>query len=79
MAVTWESIRDHHVRGTTEIGFVWLRLDKAGLVTGAYTMFGRTKKLVPEPEEQWDLETGKLAVAIELDAELTFRQKIGIM
>jgi hypothetical protein len=73
--VTWGQLLDHHVRGEASLGSVWLRTDPAGLVTGAYTMFGRTKKLVPADGEQWSLELGKLAVELELAIELDFRSK----
>lgn len=73
--IKWNEIKDRHLLGETELGKVWVRTDKTGQVTGAYLMFGRTIKLVPKLNEQWDLETGKLAVQIELEAELRFRHQ----
>jgi hypothetical protein len=73
--ILWSAPKDRHVRGTTELGQVWIRLNKLGLVTGVYTMFGHIKKLVPNQTDRWDLETGRIVAELELSEELEFRSK----
>jgi hypothetical protein len=36
-------------------------------------MFGRTKKLVPKPDESWTVDDAHVVAEIELEAELQFR------
>lgn len=76
MKVKWDGLIDRHQRGETELGYVWIRTDKLGSVTGVYTMFGRTKKLVPSVGESWTLEDGQAIVEMELESELKFRETV---
>jgi hypothetical protein len=71
--ILWAVLADRHQKGETELGPVWLRTDRLGLVTGVYTLFGRTKKLVPGPDETWTVQDGRAVAELELKAELNFR------
>lgn len=73
--ITWGDLVDNHVRGETPIGKAWIRVDRSGLVTGVYCLFGRTKKMVPENGENWTVEDGKAVAEIELETELAFRSE----
>lgn len=72
-AILWAVLADRHQKGETKLGPVWLRTDRSGSVTGVYTMFGRTKKLVPKPDESWTVDDAHVVAEIELEAELQFR------
>lgn len=71
--IVWAVLADRHQKGETELGPVWIRTDRTGSVTGVYTLFGRTKKLVPKPDETWTVEDGHVVAELELEAELNFR------
>lgn len=71
--IQWGELIDKHVKGETEIGPTWIRVDSTGLVTGVYCIFGRTKKLVPKPDETWTVDDAKTVAEIELETELAFR------
>ena len=74
--ILWAVLADRHQRGETKLGPVWIRTDRLGLVTGVYTLFGRTKKLVPKPDETWTVEDAHVVAEIELEAELNFRSLV---
>ena len=71
---SWGNLVDRHLKGTTELGLVYIRTDKTGSVTGVYTLFGRTKKFVP-PDSGLTLDEAKLVAEVELETELAFRQQ----
>ena len=71
--IVWAVLADRHQKGETELGPVWIRTDRLGLVTGVYTLFGRTKKLVPKQDETWTVDDAHVVAEIELEAELQFR------
>jgi len=75
VAIGWSAVRDRHASGNTELGKVWLRTDRAGLVTGVYTLFGRTRKYVPKPEESWTVEDGKAVAELALEDAIAFRER----
>jgi hypothetical protein len=54
--IEWSALRDRHVRGESGLGPVWIRLDRAGLVSGIYLA---GEKWCPGPEERLDLPAGK--------------------
>ena len=74
--ILWAVLADRHQRGTTELGPVWIRTDRTGSVTGVYTLFGWTKKLVPKPDETWTVDDAHIVAEIELAAELQFRETV---
>jgi len=71
--IQWGELIDRHVKGQTEIGLTWIRVDRTGTVTGVYLLYGRTTKLVPADGETWTVDDGKIAAEIELETELKFR------
>ena len=73
--INWTPLRDRHSSGETELGKVWLRTDRTGQVTGVYTLFGKTKKLVPGTDEQWTVADGQTVAELELEEEIKFRKK----
>ena len=58
--IDWKKVEDRHCEGITPLGSVWIRLDKKGKVTGMYTMFGNTNKLVPTEPWMSDLTGAQL-------------------
>jgi len=48
------------MEGRTEFGKVFIRLDREGKVTGMYTLFGSTKKYIPDAKWMEDLEGAQL-------------------
>lgn len=74
--ILWAVLADRHQKGETKLGPVWIRTDRSGLVTGVYTLFGRTKKLVPKPNETWTVDDAHVVAKIELEAELQFRETV---
>jgi hypothetical protein len=74
--ISWAVLADRHQKGETKLGPVWLRTDRSGSVTGVYTLFGRTKKLVPGPDETWTVEDAHVVAELELEAELHVRALI---
>ena len=59
--VKWKSeVQDRHMEGSTPFGKVYIRLDREGNVTGMYTLFGSTKKYMPEEEWMEDLVGAQL-------------------
>ena len=50
--IKWEAFNDKHCLGHTEFGKVWVRTNKDNKVTGLYTMWGETNKIVPTTEEE---------------------------
>jgi hypothetical protein len=63
--IQWEAARDRHIRGQCEFGQLWVRLDREGKPTGIYTMFGKTRKFVPEKDYTIDDAKTVAALAIE--------------
>jgi len=74
--INWTPVIERHSSGNTELGKVWLRTDRQNLVTGVYTLFGKTKKFVPNPNETWSVEEGMIIAELALEEELNFRQMI---
>ena len=73
--IKWSGLRDRHCEAETSLGKIWIRLDRAGLVTGIYTRFGELEKWVPapiqmgdSPWEQLTLEDGKVQAEFLLAA-----------
>jgi hypothetical protein len=59
--IKWNSkVQDRHMEGSTPSGRVYIRLDREGKVTGMYTLFGSTKKYIPEEEWMEDLVGAQL-------------------
>lgn len=59
--ITWDPIKERHVRGRCERGEIWIRLDREGRVSGVYLLFsGREKeKWVPRTEAEEKLDYAK--------------------
>jgi len=74
--IVWAVLADRHQKGETELGPVWIRTDRTGSVTGVYTLFGRTKKLIPKPDETWTVDDAHVVAEIELETEMNVRQLI---
>ena len=59
--VIWnEKIVDRHMEGNTRYGPVYIRFDKEGKVNSMYTIFGATKKYMPDEEWMEDLVGAQL-------------------
>ena len=65
--ILWEGQRDRHIKGTCEFGQLWIRLDREGKPTGIYTMFGQTRKFVPETD--YTIEDSKTVAALAIEDE----------
>lgn len=61
--VKWNKVKDRHCFGECELGDIWIRLNKANQVTGAYLMWV-CEKLVPDTVEELKLEIMQLRVEI---------------
>jgi hypothetical protein len=72
--INWTELRDNHCLGLSKLGRIWIRVDRAGQVTGIYTMFGRTNKWVPSPLESLTLDDGKIQAEFLLAADLAARK-----
>lgn len=72
--ITWEPVQDRHCRGRCELGELWIRLDRAGKVSGIYTLFGETQKWVPESEEEETLSGAKVICELLLAGETAARK-----
>jgi hypothetical protein len=69
--INWkEKVQDRHMEGSTPFGPVFIRLDRAGKVTGMYTLFGSTVKYIPDEEWMQDLVGAQLKLE-----EITYREK----
>lgn len=69
--VNWkDKVQDRHMEGSTPFGPVYIRLDREGKVTGMYTLFGSTKKYMPDEEWMEDLEGAQLRLE-----ELTYQEQ----
>lgn len=63
--IKWDKkIEDRHMKGTTPFGPVFIRFDRAGVATAMYTLFGSTKKYIPDEEWMQDLEGAQLQLEI---------------
>ena len=60
--VKWGPILERHIKGECECGEVWIRLDRNNKVTGMYTLFGNTKKYMPEEEWMTEVDGAKLVL-----------------
>jgi hypothetical protein len=59
--VEWnKKIEDNHMQGKTNFGLVYIRFNRAGKATAMYTLFGSTKKYIPDEEWMEDLEGAQL-------------------
>jgi hypothetical protein len=72
--ISWEPVKDRHCQGRCELGDLWIRLDREGKVSGIYTLFGETKKWVPESEEEETLSGAKVICELLLAGETAARQ-----
>lgn len=71
--IEWEEVKDRHVRGTSEFGQLWIRLDRKNKPTGIYTMFGETRKFVPEKD--YNLEDCKTVARLAVEDERLKRKR----
>ena len=63
--VKWDKkIEDRHMKGITPFGPVFIRFDREGNATAMYTLFGSTKKYIPDEEWMQDLEGAQLQLEI---------------
>ena len=60
--IKWKDIQDNHIEGTTPFGKVCIRLNKKNEVTSMYTMFGNTKKYMPEEQGVTSIADAKFAL-----------------
>jgi len=58
--ITWEKLRDRHIKGVCTEGDVWIRIGRNDKVIGLYTLFGETEKYLPFDEHEEDPEFMKL-------------------
>lgn len=72
--ISWEPVQDRHCRGRCELGNLWIRLDRAGKVSGIYTQFGETQKWCPESEEEETLAGAKIICELLLAGETAARK-----
>ena len=75
--ISWEPVKERHVRGSCKRGYLWIRLDREDKVTGLYTMFGEAVKYVPESEEETGLDAMKLRAELILELH-DFAEKLAI-
>lgn len=68
--IEWEAFKDKHCLGHTEFGKVWVRTDKDNKVTGLYTMWGETNKIVPTTEEEETLDGIKIVAQILVETKM---------
>jgi hypothetical protein len=70
--IKWSNIQDRHVEGNTPFGRVYIRFDRVNnKVTAMYTMFGTTKKYMPEEYAVDTVDEAKMILT-----ELTKETKI---
>jgi len=72
--IQWEELRSRHVRGHSEFGPLWIRLNREGKPTGIYTMFGSTRKFVPE--EEYTIEDCKTVARLAVEDEWLARTRV---
>jgi hypothetical protein len=72
--ISWDPVQDRHCHGHCELGDLWIRLDRAGRVSGIYTLFGETQKWCPESEEEETLVGAKVICELLLAGETAARQ-----
>ena len=54
--ISWESVKDRHIKGASPLGVVWIRLDRDLTPNSWYTEFsGETKKEVARSGDSVDL------------------------
>jgi predicted DNA repair protein MutK len=61
--INFGSIRDNHIKVSTILGEVIVRLNKEQKVTGIYLMFENTEKIVPKNEAEETLEGTKKLIS----------------
>lgn len=71
MLNSWTKIDERHMECKTDLGSMWIRLNRDGKVTGMYTMFGTTEKHVPNEEWQED----PIGAQLELDRLYNIEKK----
>lgn len=74
--VTWKEVLDRHAEGLTPFGKMFIRFNQEGKVTGMYTLFGSTKKYMPEEEWMQDLEGAQLYLETVYETEKRNREII---
>jgi hypothetical protein len=75
--VTWKKeIQDRHMEGSTPYGQVFIRFNRESEVTGMYTLFGYTKKYMPEEKWMQDLEGAQLFLETICEKEKNTRKFI---
>ena len=62
----WTQVDKIHRRADSEFGPLWIRLDRAGKVSGIYTCFGETSKWIPESEEETSLRGAEVIAELLL-------------
>ena len=73
--IEWKKeVQDRHMEGSTPFGPVFIRLDRAGKVTGMYTLFGSTQKYIPEEEWMEDLVGAQLKLEEIVSREKATRE-----
>ena len=81
LTIEWGQLKDRHLRGTTDLGPVWVRFGKGGIATGLYNKFGRAEawnKTVPAADELWNVEDAKVVMQLELEAWLATNAIIAV-
>ena len=81
LTIEWGQLKDRHLRGTTEIGPVWIRFSRETVATGLYNKFGHANdwtKTVPAEDESWNLEDAKILMQLELEAWLATNAIIAV-
>ena len=61
--IVWNQVKERHMKGSSDLGELFIRFDKKGKVTAMYTLFGKTEKYLPD--EEWMEDT--LGAQLELD------------
>ena len=70
--IQWEEEKDLHIRGSSEFGQLWIRLNRQRIPTGIYTMFGKTRKFVPGENDT--IEDSKVIAEIAVENEKYLRE-----
>lgn len=73
--IEWDKLKDRHIKGKCSEGDIWIRVDRAGKVTGLYTIFEETEKYLPLDEHEEEPEFMKLRAEEILDTYL-FSKKV---
>ena len=72
--IIWEPLKSRHLKGTTSLGPVWIRINREGKVTGMYTIFGKTVKYTPDEEWLEEIEAAQLRLDEIYEKEVSIQK-----